>query len=633
MSADEADRSAPGPDPTTGWTMRRQAAAVVLCLFFCASFAYLWLCVDPSLFYHSFWPAESFPIFRLGMPFLRDSVLRPGGALGYVSAFLAQLYYADWSAALTVTAVATLLCVASRGLLWRAVGVRSRVAHLVTGLLFLWPYNRYWNQLTIGLGVAVVLLAAWAYAALPWRRWWARFAAFLVLALALYYGAGGFCALFAALCGLIEVVSRRRPILGAACLALGFLIPWGLGVRMAGLFWEEAFVHLLPPRGNVEWVSRKAAVVLYAFCLLLLLAPPVGRYVYREWLLGAGERLWDPKAGAVCSAVGLAVIVPLVFGLTLDTRLRGKMRLDVFSQQQRWEDVLREARHLPFSAFNVYTLWDVNRALYWTGHLGDRMFDFWQMPGGLLPVTADFFPDVGALSGANPVAFAKSSWLLLDLGRVNEAEETCAEALELLGRHPALLKHLFLTNIIKRRTGVALKFLRLLAEDPMHRAEALRLEARVRRDPSLSDYPDVERLRALLSKRQNKTGHGSLSQLLEEQVEADSTDRMALEYLMAHYLLTKQLDQFVALVPRLKGCGIATLPRHYEEAVLMYERLTDKPADLGGLQVSDEARRRLFAFESAVTRYRGDRKMAMRAVADYVHSYFYYFTFVHAPES
>jgi hypothetical protein len=557
-------------------------------------------------------------------------VWQTGGLLECASAFLAQLYYADWSAALTIAGVATLLCVATRGILG-AMGMRTRLLHLVTGLLFLWPYNRYWNQLTVGLGVLAALLAVWAYAALPWRRAWARFAAFLVLALGLYFAAGGFCALLALLCALVEVVSGRRWVLAAACAACGFLIPWGLGVQIGGLFWEEAFVHVAPVRREARWVSGTAGAVLYAFCALAVLVPAAARALRERPWLGAPIRFAESRAGLACSAALLVLCTCAVFWHTLDREMRGRMRVDVFSQKEQWEAVVREARRLPMTALTVQTMWDVNRALHRLGLMGDEMFSFPQAPGTLLPVTADFIQDVGRPVGSHAMAYAKSGRLLLDLGRVNESEHTAAEALEVLGPRPALLQHMVLTNIVKLRLGVAAKFLGLLAQDPVHRAGALRLEARLRRDPMLLRDPEVQRLRACLGSGPPSRDQGSLYDMLKEQLATNPGNRMALDYLMAYYLVTKQVNEVAAWSRRLAEAGLERLPRHYEEAVLLYEGMTGEPVDLGGLAVSRETRARLMGFEESIAGCEGDRERAKRAAAGYMDTYFFYFAFIWSP--
>jgi len=47
-------------------------------------------------------------------------------------------------------------------------------------------------------------------------------------------------------------------------------------------------------------------------------------------------------------------------------------------------------------------------------------------------------------------------------------------------------------------------------------------------------------------------------------------NRMAFEYLMAYYLLSGQLNDFVRELPHLKFLGYEKIPRHFEEAILLY---------------------------------------------------------------
>ena len=63
---------------------------------------------------------------------------------------------------------------------------------------------------------------------------------------------------------------------------------------------------------------------------------------------------------------------------------------------------------------------------------------------------------------------------------------------------------------------------------------------------------------------------------------------MAFEYLMAHYLLNCRLDKFVENLPRLDDFGYKNIPRHYQEAILVYKSITQKNIDLGGREINPE---------------------------------------------
>jgi len=55
---------------------------------------------------------------------------------------------------------------------------------------------------------------------------------------------------------------------------------------------------------------------------------------------------------------------------------------------------------------------------------------------------------------------------------------------------------------------------------------------------------------------------------------------------MAYYLSQRDLKHFAANLSRLKDIRYAGIPRHYEEAVLIYEAGSGDRADLGGREVS-----------------------------------------------
>ncbi|MHC4986847.1 MAG: DUF6057 family protein [Planctomycetota bacterium] len=61
---------------------------------------------------------------------------------------------------------------------------------------------------------------------------------------------------------------------------------------------------------------------------------------------------------------------------------------------------------------------------------------------------------------------------------------------------------------------------------------------------------------------------------------------MAFEYLIAHYLLTRDLEKIVANVPRLKELDYRIIPDYFGEALLLYMNSTGESVDLGGLEFS-----------------------------------------------
>ena len=113
---------------------------------------------------------------------------------------------------------------------------------------------------------------------------------------------------------------------------------------------------------------------------------------------------------------------------------------------------------------------------------------------------------------------------------------------------------------------------------------------------------------------------------------------MAFEFLMAHYLLTGQLDKFVGNIERLNDfpqrfSGTA-MPRHYEEAVLLY--MTQQYMDSGkmpelqlhGRQVSPRTTHRFENFSTILAAHNSAEWKARQALRPaHRNTYWFYFLF------
>ena len=65
-----------------------------------------------------------------------------------------------------------------------------------------------------------------------------------------------------------------------------------------------------------------------------------------------------------------------------------------------------------------------------------------------------------------------------------------------------------------------------------------------------------------------------LESLLLRLLKRNRHNRMAFEYLMAHYLLTDKLEKLVANLYRFGDFDYPQLPRHCQEALIIYQETT-----------------------------------------------------------
>jgi len=115
---------------------------------------------------------------------------------------------------------------------------------------------------------------------------------------------------------------------------------------------------------------------------------------------------------------------------------------------------------------------------------------------------------------------------------------------------------------------------------------------------------------------------------LGELVDSDPTNRMALEYLMAFYLLTRQIDRIAANIGRLVDCGYTEIPTLYEEAILIYQLSRRTQVDLRGLQIKPATLERFNRYHQIARRCGRDTRTLRRELGpEFGRSFFFYFHF------
>ena len=589
-------------------------------------YLYTWLRINPALICYEYWITKSFPSFSPGMAFFRTFMVRPGGPVAYASALLCQLYYEPWMGAAVITVVAGLMCLTTWVLISHVGGRRPAAIHLAPAVLLLLVYGRYGNPLPTALALVAAMLCVCLYAWVPARGWALRLPAFLVLLGLVYYVAAGAALMYAVLCGILEL-ARERRLLGLLYAASGLAIlciaawTWGSGIA-------EAYARLVPPLhahgdamvANLTWWLH--LLLPFAALGMMLQRRPADRSASDS----SAELDRDARGSRLRRAVESSVLLIVVAAcahVLFDAEYGARLRVEYYADRRMWPGALEAARRLPRRRHDLSVNWHVNRALYHTGRLPYEMFSYPQDPGGLWPSGAAM-----AKLKAPEIGYIRFSDILMDLGRVNEADHLAYEALALLGPHPLVLKRLAFVNIVKGRTEVARTFLAALRKDVAFGKWAEDRLRHLQADPMLSEDEEVARIRSVMVV-EDTAGYTPFESMLRELLERNARNRMAFEYLMAHYLLTGRLDGIARDISRLSDFDYPGIPRHYEEALLLYTEATGKEADLGGREISPETVERFGAFQQTLARYGERRQAACKALAqEHGDSYFRYYELV-----
>jgi hypothetical protein len=220
--------------------------------------------------------------------------------------------------------------------------------------------------------------------------------------------------------------------------------------------------------------------------------------------------------------------------------------------------------------------------------------------------------------------------VFLDLGVVNMAENALTECLEGLGSRPMILQRLALINMVKGNSGSAKIYLGSLSKTLFHAEWANNYLERLETDPGLSTDKYIQHLRSLCLDKDCPMYSLLKEKTLLQLLEKNSQNRMAFEYLMAYYMLNKNLSKFAQNLEHLHDFDYPELPTHYEEAALVYVYQSKKPLHLSRYPPSPQKRKQFEDFSWLLSSYGRNKQAAYKELSkEFRNTYFFYL--IYAP--
>ncbi len=497
-------------------------------------------------------------------------------------------------------------------------------------------------------GLALAMTAANGWARIPVRRPSLRLILFLMLAAGLYYVAGPAYYSFAVCSAIYEALAERRRLLGACCLLAAICMKLGLDTAFSRIGLVLYYCEAPPATGYDSRLLNWAVVLLYAYfpacAATVVYWPKVKSWTekrFRRPLLAVppgttnGNAIWGWLRWLAGTAL-LLTAAAVASSCALDRDLKAALEIDYCAEHRLWTDVIAKAAELPLRLYSPCVNNDVNLALYHVGRLPYDMFAYPQM----------YLPLLTYQSVPRAALMRKPFDLLLELGRVNEAEHV---ALEMLEESPngGTLKRLALVKLIKGQTAAAGVVLQVLRDDLVWGRWAEEYLHRVAADPTLAGDDGIQQTRRVMITEDEAPTNSKPSPsgantallvllLLENSLQRNSGNRMAAEYLLATDLLLGDVPGVAAVLSRFDNAAYPTLPPLYEEALLIHG--IEQPGELvaSGSQISYRGRRisaatvdKFHRFRQIMGLYGGRSEEAQAVVAGELgNSYFYYYYFV-----
>ena len=593
--------------------------SAVAVVFFALYFLYLWFIVDPKLIFHSGGKITNYPVFFKGLDFFFPFLSRPGGAAEYLAAFLSQGLFFSWLGALVLTAVGMAICFCLRYILKSCGAKADGWFWFLPVILFAVVYGRYSFNFVTTVALLISLVFLCLYLKIKTKTKAGQFFVFTALSIASYSIAGGAFLLFVASAILYDLFFRNNKALFVGQFILSILIPYTVGFYLAGQTMIDACTSLLPFSWKIiiHEDAKSTALLMYSIYLLapvavaslgIITQKPAVMPAKLKTVFTTGFRSWS---GCLITLLIIAAAV----GISFDRKNKRLFQCDYYSYYQDWDKVVTVARNDLNSMFLCSA---ATRALYHQDKLFDKMFEFYQFPTILFMQTQD-----------QKKLFWKQADIYFELGYINMAEHKWTSCLDAFGERPMILKRLAWINMVKENSDATVIYLNSLKRTFFFNDFADKYLALLKTDPDLLTDPEIQNWRKKMITKDYSLDFSDPETALINLLQSDINNRMAYEYQMSWFLLTRQLDKIALSLNYLKFYNYTTLPQCLEDAALLYQVRTGKKLVLNEpLKISSQAQQRYANFSQICSAYQANETaMFDQLRGHYGNDYLFYFLF------
>lgn len=567
---------------------------------------------------------EQTQLFLLTGDYFISKMSFPGGFSGYLGGFLTQFYYLSFAGPLILALLILAVQQLTKHILFtinqnRSFFLLSFLPALNASMIMCDEFY----PLSAIIGFAIALLSGLLYINVKDAR--NRFISGIILIPLTYWLAGGSYLMFFSMILVNEFITFIRS--GKEKLnrktrdrnpePSSTLNPWYLIVFLVVAVGIPLFVKqylILQPlmlTYITEFYYNLRVTIPVAIPVLFLLLPVLMIMIFL--FPATAKRFWV----ILFSQIGL-LIAATWFGFRVWANFSAEniMTYDYLVRNGRWNEVIKFAEKNPPA--NNLSLAMLNLSLAKTGQLGNKMFNYNQHDeGGLfLPFTREY------------VAPLMGNEIFYQLGLINASQEYAFESMETipsLNKSARLIKRLAETNLINGNYKVSEKYLNLLGKTMFYRKWAKETMKYLYKDDLINNHPDWGEKRKLMVKKDFFFKVQNIESTLNMMLKENPQNKIAFEYLMAFYMINKDLRNFMNCIPMMENMNYKEIPISYQEAIMYIIGLNSKnPLANTPPYISESTKNRMNTYAGIYTTYPDARE---RLNKNFSGTYWYYLHF------
>lgn len=571
----------------------------MLIMFFSCTFIYFRWIADYLLFYQ-----EQQFLFTYTGEYIREFFLKPGGILELSGKFLTQFYADKTLGSILLSGVLTLLvylffCIKRK----KTESTSFIPLLLLPSSLLLLMQSDYDHLMELNLGFVFVLIVLLIQDTFLNRKHYF----ILIIYPLIYYILGSFAWLFLVIHVFTLLISgeKSRFVNASLIIAEGAIIP--LFFKKFIFLGSYSDLYFSP----VPFIDDHFHNILMIVCAIYFLIFTL----FRAKSAKIKSSIFINRSFNLISMV-MTLLVTFSFLLKHNDSRTGKViHIEELIYKGKYNEAI-DYQEKEASA-NLLSQYFYNIALTETDQLCDRLFFGRQ--------------DFGTGSLLLPWGDKHLSWgayFFYGAGLANEAERRAYEEMVAYGKNPQNMIMLIKTNLVNGNYRMADKYIGVLKNTFYYSKEA-------------NDFGKLISDTALLLSDADLGGKKKIQPGFDFFIYVDSAEnnlpmlinnsinnKKAFEYLMSWLMLNKNVEAVINNASLMKKLGYTRIPRHIEEAILMYNNSTGKYPDLEGLTITRDSQERFQSYFNAYVKARNNpSSLKERMKIGFGNTYWYYYHF------
>lgn len=573
------------------------------------------------LYEHHLLFTEQLQLFLLTDDYFLEKLILPGRLNGLIGEFLTQFYHVPLAGALIIAVLLVTIQVLTKKIIIRFPSGRSLfpltfIPALISGFILcseLYPLSAI-------TGFTFALAATNLYMNINNKK--RRFIAGVLMIPALYYLAGGAYTSFVLLAIIYELIpydyqekavkdsrdsgTGKRLQLRHIIFYLLLAACFPLIIRQFVIFQPVKQAFMSEFYYNIPDKIPPVIPLLFVIPALLTVISSL-----------LPERFLKNRYSFVVQIIILLATLCYGFARQINFEAEEIMTYDYLARNQKWNEVILFADKRP--PRNFLSLAMLNLSLAKTGQMGDKMFNYGQhgINGLFLRFEREFItPMMG-------------NEIFYHLGLINASQQYIFESMEVMPnmeKSVRAIRRLAETNLINGHYKVTEKYLKLLEKTLFYRQWAKDTRRYLYNEELINNHPDWGEKRRMLVKEDFFFHVDDIESILHKLLRSNPGNKMALEYLAAYYLLNREMEAFVSLLPLMEKMNYRELPVSYQEAFVLYEMVTNRDLLAGSsYKVSQSIRSAMNAYASVYLNNPDARKILSQT---YSGTYWYYFHYI-----